>query len=366
MKNVLFIGVTRYDLKQEDSILKNKFERLSCGVNVFVIARGDFGHFKKYNCDFYLVPKKIGLFFWSIVVFFWSLFLIKNKKIDIIIAQSPSFEGVISVLLKKITKIKLIIEVHGDWIESPFLYHKFKFENIIKKILVSFGKFSLKNANKIRVISSSTDNLVYEISSRKGDFIFPTFTDVDLFLKENDISWENRILYVGVLYRLKGVHFLLKAFKKIQDKHFDFKLILIGDGPYKKELVDLIEKENIKNVEFLGKLNAEDVRDQMKICNVLVLPSLSEGLGRVLIEAGALSKPLIGTNIGGIPDIIKDNENGFLFESANVDDLAEKLDLLISDLDKSKEFGQKSRKFIENKFSTENYFSSFFKMINSL
>ena len=101
----------------------------------------------------------------------------------------------------------------------------------------------------------------------------------------------------------------------------------------------------------------------MKNCYCLVLPSLSEGLGRVLIEAEALGKPVIGSNVGGIPDLIKDGKNGFLFEPKNSDNLAQKLRTLLKDKNLAMEMGKKGREFVQNKFSNENYITNYLEMI---
>ena len=81
---------------------------------------------------------------------------------------------------------------------------------------------------------------------------------------------------------------------------------------------------------FAGKLSSGEVREAMKDCYVFVLPSLSEGFGRVLIEAMALSKPVIASNVGGIPEIVKDGENGFLC-GWNAEEIGERLVQIISD-----------------------------------
>jgi len=102
----------------------------------------------------------------------------------------------------------------------------------------------------------------------------------------------------------------------------------------------------------------------MRNCTCFVLPSLSEGLGRVLIEAAMLAKPAIGSNVDGIPDIIKDGETGFLFQPGDVDDLVKKLDKLLGSPELARRLGKNARKFVEDKFSTEKYFEEYIGMVN--
>jgi glycosyltransferase involved in cell wall biosynthesis len=362
-KRVLFLGMTDFNLSKDDLALEKKLLTLNKDIVSFIVARGLVWKMEKYGTKFFLTPKKWGLPIWFVISFFRCFTLIKKEKIDVIISQSPSMDGVLAALLKLVTGKQLIVEVHGDWVESLFFYHKLQFEGVYRWLFTFFGKISLKSADKVRVISSFTEKLARRYSGDKPYYKFPTFTDINVFLQEKNISWDLSILYVGVLYRLKGVHFLIEALKKIQSKHPQVKLVIVGEGPFKKELDDLIARLDVKNVEFTGRLFIEGVVEQMKKCTVLVLPSLSEGLGRVLIEAAALGKPLIGSDTGGIPDIVHNGVNGFLFEPGNVDELAEKLDLIFSDLEKAKVMGAKGKELVSAEYSTEKYFSDYLKMI---
>ena len=101
----------------------------------------------------------------------------------------------------------------------------------------------------------------------------------------------------------------------------------------------------------------------MKNCYCLVVPSLSEGLPRVILEAQALSKPVIASRVGGIPEIIKDGENGFLVNPGDADDLAEKLRILLSDKKLAIEMGKRGREIIQEKFSNEEYIKNYLDMI---
>ena len=117
-------------------------------------------------------------------------------------------------------------------------------------------------------------------------------------------------------------------------------------------------------MEFKGKLTLAETKEVMKKCWCLVLPSFSEGLGRVLMEAMALGKPVIGSKVGGIPDLIREGQSGFLFEPGNAKELAEKLKTLLSSEAMAAELGKKGREFIQNNFSNEKYISNYLKMIN--
>ncbi len=364
MKRVLFIGVTNYNFKKEETIfhLEKKFEGLSQGIKPHILARGRPFHKKIWGTDFYLLKSRV--LFWPLA-FFVAFYLCLTKKIDTIIAQSPLIEGFTATILKKLFKKELIIEIHGDWIEAPFLSKKRKCEFLGRKFVPILAKFSLKSANKIRAISNFTKQKTLNISGPKPYFIFPTFTDIDSFLKEKEAKFNNFILFVGTLEKVKGIEYLIDAFGKIKNEFPQFQLVIIGEGSELKNLKWQIANLKLENkVEFKGKLPLKETKNIMKNCYCLVLPSLSEGLGRVLMEAMALGKPIIGSRVGGIPDLIKDNQNGFLFEKGNSDDLAKKLRILLKNRNFAIKMGQKGREFVENNFSNQKYIENYVKMIN--
>jgi len=364
MKRVLFIGGTNYNLKEGKSYLhlREKYEGLSRGAMPYVLARGKPFSKKIWNTEFYLLPQR---FFWPLASPL-AFYLCLAKKIDTIIAQSPLIEGFVGSVLKKILKKELIIEVHGDWEEAPFLAKKRKFEKMERKFVPFLAKFSLKSADKIRAISNYTKEKAQKISGPKPYFIFQAFTNIDVFLNEKETKLDNFILFVGALEKVKGVKYLIDTFTKVVKEFPQFKLVLIGEGSERKNLECLTSNLGLSDkVEFKGRLSLEETKNIMKNCYCLVLPSLSEGLGRVLMEAMALGKPIIGSNVGGIIDLVKDGENGFLFEKENSEDLAKKLKILLKDKNLAIEMGRRGRKFVKEKFSNERYISAYIEMINS-
>lgn len=330
MKKVLFIGVTKYDL-QKDLHLEKKFSGLSQGIECYVLAKGKLTLGKKiFGAEFYLLPKNI--LFWPLAMklAFW---LILSKKIDTIVAQSPLMEGLAGVILKKILGKELIVEIHGDW-------H-------VRKKLAKIAPLSLRNADKIRAVAQYLVLEAKKIAPQKPYFIFPTFTDLDDFLKEKDVRFGNFVLFVGRDNPVKGVKYLIEAWATIEKDFPQFKLVLVGEGMPE------------------GKLPLAKVREKIRDCYCLVVPSLSEGLPRVILEAQALGKPVIATNVGGIPELVRDNETGLLAAPADSVDLAKKLRIVLGDKDMAVRLGRAARQIVEVKFSNERYLENYLKMINN-
>ena len=362
-KNVLFISTMDYDLEKDNATWEKKFGGLSRGMNIFILARGKQWQGDKYGAKFFLVPKW-GTLVWMKLAFWRALFIIKKYKIDTIVSQAPLFDGYVAGWLKMFTKRELIVEIHSDWINSLFFQHKIPFPGLAKRLFIALGRFSLKRADKVRVISTATEKLARENSRHTKFYKFPTFTDIDIFKAETSTSYQNVIMYAGWLYYLKGVQFLIEAWSRLQDKFPKFKILIVGDGPYRSHLEELAAKFKIRNIEFAGWQPLEETKNYMRHCYVFTLLSLSEGLGRVLIEAAMLRKPSIGSRVDGIPDIIRDGETGYLIEPGNIDQLTEKLDKLLSDPELAKKMGEAGRRFVEDEFSTAKYFEDYIEMID--
>lgn len=333
MKKVLFISVTNYNL-EKDLHLKQKYEGLARGIKPYVLARGKPFHQEVWGTHFYLLPRPL---FWMVAPKL-AFLLCLTKKVDIIICQGPLLEGLLGSVLKRVFRKELIVEIHGDWEERlPAL----------KKVLTFFARFSLRSADKIRAVANYLVLKAKKYAPGKPYFIFPTFTDLSSFLNQREITFENYILFVGRKEKVKGAKYLIEAFEKIKKEFPDFKLVLVGEGMPE------------------GKMTLMGVRLKMRSCYCLVIPSLSEGLPRVILEAMALGKPVVASRVGGIPDLVKDGENGFLFEVGNVEQLAKKLRTLLSNKEMAVEMGKCGRELIQSQFSNEKYVANYLQMINT-
>jgi len=362
MKNVLFISISNYDLDSANPHLAKKFEGLSRYVNIFLIGRGKFSRAHMWGSNFFLLPKAIYLPAGIVLASYLCLF----KKIDAIVCQGPLTEGLIGVFLKFIFRKELIIEIHGDWREGPFLNKKRLFNPLLRMMVPMAGSLSLSCADKIRTLTCIARNEIRLQFPGKKYFVFPTFTDIDMFLAEKNTNHENYICTAAVLSPIKNIETLIEAFVKIHNKFPEFKLTIIGDGPSRDELKAISYKLKADGrIVFTGKLSQEEVKNVIKNCFMFVLPSLSEGFGRVFIEAMALGKPVIGSKVGGVPEIIKDGSNGFLIEPKDVEGLAGKIEYLINNPEIARHMGEAGQKFVRENFSNEKYVKKYINMLNS-
>ena len=163
------------------------------------------------------------------------------------------------------------------------------------------------------------------------------------------------ILFVGRLVHQKGIRFLLEAISILQNKYKKYiKAAVVGGGPLEKELKKMCEELKINDsVEFLG--IRRDIDQLMKSSKLFVLPSCWEGFGIVLIEAMKNRLPIVATNIGGIPEIITDGNEGILIPKANSEILAESINKVLEDEKLRSKLIQNAYRKVQKKYSIERY-----------
>jgi glycosyltransferase involved in cell wall biosynthesis len=233
-------------------------------------------------------------------------------------------------LAKKIFGIPYVIYCHGSDVYFPW-----RFKKIISKLV-------LENADAVIVL---TENMKREVESFgfniKNIFIIPNGVDLEKFknLSKKDVRRELKInesenvaLCVGTLKIIKGIKYLIEAINIVKNKGFKMRLLLIGEGDQETELKKMAERLNLKeDVNFIGKIENKLIPRYMAASDVFVLPSLSEGLPVVILEAMASGLPIIATDVRGTEEIVKNNENGFLVDPKNPDQISEKIFYLFSD-----------------------------------
>ncbi|NIM91381.1 MAG: glycosyltransferase [Candidatus Aminicenantes bacterium] len=323
--------------------------------------------------QFYLVPHHLPrllrqtLFMVSIVIIGLYLALIRDVKI--MLSTTP-IEGFSLALVKLFLrflgrKIVIIIQAQGDWEEVPFLVGSFP--RYGKQFLISISDFAIKEADLVRAVSRSTRQML-EARTDKPCIVYHTFTDVEAFKNSAASTPANeskQVLYAGALTYLKGVHVLLEAMKGVMFLEKDAELIIAGEGEYRQKLEEIAAQLRIKEkVKFVGWLSQSRLSELIRQCFVFVLPSFSEGLGRVIIEALISGKPVIASNIGGLPEIIRDGEYGFLVQPDDPQELSQKILYLLRNPDQARKMGREGKEFAEQNFSNENYAKHYQKMID--
>lgn len=169
---------------------------------------------------------------------------------------------------------------------------------------------------------------------------------------------EGYLLYIGRLSKEKGIFDLVRAMKNNKQK-----LFIAGSGPEKEKVEELIKTEKLeKRVKLLGFLNADEVKDYVRKSRVVVVPSVwYENCPYSVLETIAIGKPIIGADIGGIPELVIDGKNGLLFESGNSEDLSKKIDMMYSDDKLYKKFCDGSKE-LSKQYDKELYYEELLKI----
>jgi glycosyltransferase involved in cell wall biosynthesis len=176
------------------------------------------------------------------------------------------------------------------------------------------------------------------------------------------------ILYVGVLFPHKGVNYLIDAMPAILKENKKAVLHIVGDGPEKEKLRKQVQRKKLEdNVMFHGKLSQEQVPGIYSKANVVVVPSVwMEQFGIVGLEAMASGRPIVGSNVGGIPDWLSDGKTGFLTKPRNSEDLAEKIKLILNNKELAIKMGSEGRKICEKTFSAEAVYPKLLEVYESV
>jgi glycosyltransferase involved in cell wall biosynthesis len=196
----------------------------------------------------------------------------------------------------------------------------------------------------------------------------PNFVDVHPFapapprparrLGQGEGYW----LYAGRLSKEKGVETLIRAVAQVPE----VRLKIAGDGPQRAELQAQARERGEGRITFAGHLSPDGVREVLQAARAIVVPSeWYENCPYTILEAFAAGKPVIASNIGGIPELVRDGWDGLLFKAGDADDLAERIRLLASDLCKSEELGSHARQKVEQDLAAEAHYRGFLEICSS-
>jgi len=202
---------------------------------------------------------------------------------------------------------------------------------------------------------------------KKGVVHIPNFVDIKK-RHGNEKSSNGYLLYVGRLSKEKGIHYLIKAIEKVIQDFPNVKLKVVGHGPEKENLEKLAVDMGIENnIDFLGFVTDQELKTFFENCYAVVMPSFwMENNPIVGLESLAYKKPLIGSNIGGIPEIIIDGKTGYLFRPEDYEDLSEKIMDLLSNPERGEKFGRNAKKLYDNEFTPTIHINKLEDLYNKL
>jgi len=257
-----------------------------------------------------------------------------RNNFDIVHVQSFQPQPIVaSVIGSRIYDIRSVVTFHS--FAPPGWYHNFALRNVMRLSLRDYGavicvsdyvkkrvaRFIGANPPRLDTIYNGVDTL-----------LFRPELDTTSFKKKLGIVDKTAILFVGRLVTLKGVQYLIRAMSQIRKSVDNAVLIICGTGPQWGLLQETARKlELTSSVIFAGYVPHRRLPEYFAASDFCVVPSTFESMGSVLLEAMSMKKPVIASRVGGIPEVIKDAENGLLVSPRDPEAISDAIARLLSD-----------------------------------
>lgn len=188
------------------------------------------------------------------------------------------------------------------------------------------------------------------------------FVDIEQY--DVELQDDGYALYIGRLSKEKGILNLINAFAKLDSG----KLYIAGEGPEKDNIERIIRENNLEQrVELLGFLSKEEVIDWTRKCRFTVVPSIwYENCPYSVMETLAIGKPVVGANIAGIPELVKENRSGLIYKYDDINDLADKMRILFEDRNLAEKFGKNAKMDAKEFYAKDIYYKKIINIYESL
>lgn len=303
-----------------------------------------------------------------------------NKKCKVDIVQTPIWDSLGFYALFD-SRFNLVVTLHTS-MKTIFegVYHineEVEFHIEVEEYLLNKSKFIVSNSKAIE----KQYNQYYNDACEGKTFLIPHgLEDMRKFVKNNkklsDNSDNIEILFVGRLEYRKGIDIIFECIPYICKKYNNVIFRFCGDNTINMPNSETTYKDYFlskynefsERVIFEGYISDEEIIDRYSNCDIFIAPSRFESFGLIFLEAMIFSKPVIGTNIGGIPEVVENGVSGILIENENSEDLKNALIKLIENKDIRENMGKNGRRIYEEKFTAEimaNKFIDYYKNILS-
>ena len=293
--------------------------------------------------------------------FFQCIRICHKWKPDVIHAHWPFPHAYIALGAAKLFRIPLVLNFHGaelllirkkKWVKPLLKFAIGQAQAIFANSSFTAGKIkALRNVNvEWSPYGTTLETSRSQVERRADEFSHPQQNIVEskdpVTVTPHAVNSKFKILFVGRHIERKGITYLIEAAKYLPRDNFEIRIVGVGDltEQLKQQAALLDERRETKDertqsasIIFTGKLSPEDLANEYKTANVFVLPAIvdskgdTEGLGVVLIEAMELDLPIVASNVGGIPDVVIDNESGILVPEKDPVALADAFKRLAAD-----------------------------------
>lgn len=246
------------------------------------------------------------------------------------------------LIAKKMNK-KIVLHIHGSEFKE-FYYNECNI--YVKRYIRSI----FNKCNKIIALSEEWKDILSEIVNRDKIEVLYNSIEIKHTNVIKDYS-KKKILFLGRIGKRKGVYDILEVAPKIVSKHPEVEFFIAGDGEVDK-IKELCKRNNIeKNMKIIGWISGNDKIQLLNEATVYLLPSYNEGMPISILEAMSYSLPIVSTNIGGIPQLITNGIEGYIFNAGDLVDLENSLDKILNNIKLREEMGSNSFEKVNRNFN---------------
>jgi glycosyltransferase involved in cell wall biosynthesis len=334
------VGRSRYSLPLSPS-LEQKFDALSRELDVRVLAAtaGGRGADPRFRLVRPVRPRALdGAAFYALLPFRLAREL-RAFRPDAVLAQGAQ-EAALCVVGRRLARVptKVVADIHGDPAAPARLYGS-PSRKLLAPLADVLARYGMRKSDGIRTISAYTSRLVRE-AGVEPTAEFAAFMDLEPFVECDPAPLPERpaALFVGVLERYKAVDVLAEAWRLAAPRVPHAMLHMVGRGTL-REVPESLVADLPAQTRWTESLPTLEVAHALDDATVLVLPSRSEGLGRVVVEAFCRGRGVVASRVGGIPDIVEDGKTGALTPPGDAAALAEALVRALSDRAYAEELG---------------------------
>tara|TARA_R110000823_G_scaffold315705_1_gene451022 strand:+ start:59426 stop:60646 length:1221 start_codon:yes stop_codon:yes gene_type:complete len=271
----------------------------------------------------------------SILTFSFSLYkTVKKEKPDILHAHAMFFCGIPTLIIGKLTGLPVVYEFRSLWMFQKKFGKKTRLETTIETFLLKAEIFTLKRADHAVFLNEKLKEYFISLGhSFANSSIVNNAVNTQLIKEKRipiPVERETPVFgYIGTLTAYEGIEFLIESFQELADEGFYNKLIIYGTGISEKNIVETIKKRpDLKNIQFKGSIHPSEVNKAFSKIDVIINPRLSNDVTNAVtplkpLEAMAYHKIVIGSDVGGILELLTNNKNGFIFKAEDKNSLKE-------------------------------------------
>jgi glycosyltransferase involved in cell wall biosynthesis len=335
LPRVLMVGRTRYTLPLP-GWLARKFDALERQLDYRVVASAEEGS-PTTDAHFRLLPPVRPRFLDGLLFYVRCPFAIRRQvrefRPQAIIAESP-YTAAAALLARSFlggARPRVVVEVHGDWRTATRLYGSPR-RKLLSPLADAVSSFAVRRSDAVRALSRYTESLVEEVRGIPVTAAFAAYMDLSAFTARplQPLPERPTALFVGMLEAYKYIDGLAEAWRRVAPELPEARLVIVGKGS-RRAVVEQLVSDLPDQVEWVEQIPPAEVAARVDAATVLVLPSRSEGLGRVIVETFARGRGLVASAVGGIPDVARDGQEAILVEPENVDALADALRRVLTD-----------------------------------